>query len=246
MKKEATRTKRQQHMAKKSRTKPTSLTSSYPPTTKKPSTTASTASSKEKVYTAHKGVNAELIRNVCNLYVKDGDVVADVTYGKGAFWKATDTDRFNLKASDILTCKDAPYDLTDLPYDNASLDHFVLDPPYMHTPSKPMVDKRYRNSETTLAMYHGDIMAKLYAGGMIEARRTLKNRGMLWVKCQDEIQSSKQVWSHIELYNMALAFGFYAKDMFVLLSNSQPPVQAKQQHARRNHSYLWIFEKKPQ
>ena len=191
-------------------------------------------------------MNAELIRNVCDLYVKDGDTVADVTYGNGAFWKSTDTDRFNLMASDILTCKDAPYDLTDLPYGDASLEHFVLDPPYMHTPSKPMVDKRYRNSETTLAMYHGDIMAKLYAGGMIEARRTLKNRGMLWVKCQDEIQSSKQVWSHIELYNMALAFGFYAKDMFVLLSNSQPPVQAKQQHARRNHSYLWIFEKKPQ
>lgn len=232
--------------SKKLISKQGALKKQSPLTKKKPSTTALTASSKEKVYTAHKGVNAELIRNVCNLYVKDGDTVADVTYGKGAFWKSTDTDRFNLMASDILACKDAPYDLTDLPYADASLEHFVLDPPYMHTPSKPMVDKRYRNSETTLAMYHGDIMAELYAGGMIEARRTLKNRGMLWVKCQDEIQSSKQVWSHIELYNMALAFGFYAKDMFVLLSNSQPPVQAKQQHARRNHSYLWIFEKKPQ
>ena len=62
-----------------------------------------------------------MIRNVCNLYVKDGDTVADVTYGKGAFWKSTDTDRFNLMASDILTCKDAPYDLTDLPYADESL-----------------------------------------------------------------------------------------------------------------------------
>ena len=216
------------------------------PTTKKTSTTASAASSEEKVYTASRGTNATIIDSACRLYVKDGDVVADVTYGKGAFWTLTDTTRFELLKSDLKTCEITNYDLTRLPYGDSCLDHFVLDPSYMHTPGSPMVDERYKNSETTGAMYHGDIMAKLYSGGMSEARRTLKNKGMLWVKCQDEIQSSKQVWSHIEVYNIALAFGFYPKDMFVLISKTNPPIQHKQKHARRNHSYLWIFEKKPQ
>ena len=106
-----------------------------------------------------------------------------------------------------------------------------------------MVDKNYKNKETTTAQYHGDIMANLYFRGMAEARRILAHKGLMFVKCQDEIQSGKQVWSHIEIYNAALAMGFYAKDMFVLMRNDRPPKQHKQQHARRNHSYLWVFQR---
>jgi hypothetical protein len=83
---------------------------------------------------------------------------------------------------------------------------------------------------------------KLYQDGMYEAKRILKNDGFLWIKCQDQIESSKQCWSHIEIYQMAVEMGFYAKDMFVLHQDGKPHIQHKQQHARRNHSYLWVFQ----
>lgn len=186
-----------------------------------------------------------MIADVCRLYVEDGHIVADVTYGKGAFWREADSSRFKLLKSDIKTVAESPFDLTELPYEPCSIDHIVLDPPYMHNAGTPMVDGRYQNSTTTGGEYHADIMSRLYAGGIVEARRVLKNRGKLWVKCQDEVQSGKQQWSHIEIYLIATSLGFYAKDLFVLNATSTTPVQVKkQQHARRNHSYLWILEKR--
>ena len=79
---------------------------------------------------------------------------------------------------------------------------------------------------------------------MLESERILKEQGFLFVKCQDEIESGYQRWSHIEIYNIAMLLGFYGKDLFILKSFSNPGIQNKnQQHARKNHSYLWIFQK---
>jgi hypothetical protein len=197
---------------------------------------------KIKVYSAVRGTNAKLIARVASLYISRGETVADVTYGHGVFWRLVNTDNFTLLKSDIVSCPDAPFDFRALPYNNHSLDHVVLDPPYAHTPGKLLVDLRYRNRETTKNLYHTDIMT-LYREGIAEASRVLRSGGLLWCKCQDEIESGAQQWSHIELYTLALTLGFSPKDLFILVSGS-PPIQYRQQHARRNHSYLWIFQKK--
>lgn len=120
---------------------------------------------------------------------------------------------------------------------------FYLDPPYIHNPGKMFVDTTYNNAATTKGFYHKDII-NLYTDGMVEAFRVLKKNGFLLVKCQDQIESSKQKWSHIEIYQNAIDLGYYAKDMFVLHQENKPHIQYKpQQHARRNHSYLWVFIK---
>ena len=111
----------------------------------------------EKIYTARKGKNSQLIQDVVRLYVEEGQTIADVTYGKGSFWRNVNLDTASLLKSDLLTVPDANYDFTDLPYDSASLDHVVLDPPYMHTPGKPMVEERYKNAETTR---YGELFSK--------------------------------------------------------------------------------------
>ena len=199
-----------------------------------------------KVYSLVEGTNSELIKVVSSMYIKDGDIVADVTYGKGVFWKQVDTSKFTFLKSDLMTI-DTHLDFRNLPYKDKSLTHFVLDPPYMHTPGKPMVDERYKNSATTKKMYHTDIITELYIKGMKEGKRTLKENGFLWVKCQDEVESGYQRWSHVEIYDAAISMGFYGKDLFILRPPSNPGIQHKtQKHARKNHSYLWIFQKIPQ
>ena len=104
-----------------------------------------------------------------------------------------------------------------------------------------LVDSRYQNRQTTVGHYHRDIM-ELYRDGLTEAHRLLKPGGLTWCKTQDEIESHRQQWSHIEIYQIATEIGFYGRDLFVLVTGS-PPIQHRQQHARRNHSYLWIFQK---
>lgn len=195
------------------------------------------------IYTVVEGINADLFKIVSDFYIKDGSKIADVTYGKGVFWRKIDVDRVELLKTDLITV-DPPVDFRNLPYEDASIDHVVFDPPYMHTPGKPIVDERYQNSNTTSKMYHADIMEELYNKGMKEAYRILKEDGYLFVKCQDEIESGYQRWSHVEIYLMATTMGFYGKDFFILKPPSIPGIQNKnQQHARKCHSYLWVFQK---
>lgn len=195
-------------------------------------------------YTAINGNNAKLIKEVSDFYIEDDQKVADVTYGKGAFWRNTDTSRFDFSPSDIITCPDNPYDFKDLPYKTGSYHHVIFDPPYMHNAGKPLVDSRYQNAATTKGMYHDDILV-LYAQGMKEGRRVLKKDGLLWVKCKDEIESSVQRMSIVEIHDIAVrVLRMTVKDLFVLIPSSLPPIQVKnQKHARKNHSYLWLFKK---
>ena len=87
---------------------------------------------------------------------------------------------------------------------------------------------------------------QLYRDGMREAFRVLKANGLLWVKTKDQVESARQCWQHVELYNDALTLGFQGRDLFVVLTSPPNPSRwhgKKQQHAFKNCGYLWIFEK---
>jgi hypothetical protein len=81
---------------------------------------------------------------------------------------------------------------------------------------------------------------------MVEAVRVLKPGGRLFVKCKDEVESGVQRWSHVELHHIATAeLSLYPRDLFVLVPSSRSPSARwpSQRHARKNHSFLWVFEK---
>ncbi len=194
------------------------------------------------VYSCYQGDNGVLIASVAQLYLKAKQRICDPTYGKGVFWRDIDSSTYELYASDLVTVPNRKWDFRKLPYPDHSFDHFVFDPPYAHNPGTLLVDPNYKNAATTRGFYHRDIM-DLYRDGLRVAKRLLKPEGLCWVKCQDEIESSLQRWSHIEIFEMARAEGFFGKDFFVLVQSKRPVVQhAQQQHARKAHSYLWIFK----
>jgi len=142
-------------------------------------------------------------------------------------------------------------DFRALPYADASVDVVVLDPPYVHNAGQrnghgyAPTTTRYNGRATTAGMYNADIMA-LYRDGMTEAFRVLSPEGgTCWVKCKDEVEREVQRWSHITICQMALEIGFCARDLFILTGMTSPqrwPGRI-QRHARKNHSYLWIFQR---
>jgi hypothetical protein len=192
--------------------------------------------------TAHPG-NAELIRDVAALYVADGATVADVTYGLGAFWRKTDTARFKLNGTDLVTTSPA-VDFRALPYADGSVDVVVLDPPYAHNGASHMVWADRYQSQVTRDLGHDGII-DLYRAGMTEAVRVLKRGGTLWVKCQDEVESGRQKLSHIEIRAIASELQLRVEDLFVVTPGSKPSSKRwqRQVHARKNHSFLWVFRR---
>lgn len=79
------------------------------------------------VVSAYVATNDEVFPQILELHVPEGAQIADVTYGKGVFWKKVPEGKYDLVASDIAT----GVDCRDLPYESESMDCIVLDPPYM-------------------------------------------------------------------------------------------------------------------
>ena len=201
------------------------------------------------VFSAMVGDNADLFPDILDLHVEPGSVVADVTYGRGAFWRSVPEGRYELRISDLKT----GVDCRDLPYEDSSLDCVVLDPPYMHTPGGTAhvghqnYEAYYQNNGAgngTGKKYHEAVL-ELYFDAGREAYRVLKPKGIFIVKCQDEVCANRQRLTHVELINEFGDYGFLAEDVFVLVRRGKPGVSRvlRQRHARKNHSYFLVFRK---
>ena len=205
--------------------------------------------------------NADVFPLILNLHVELGAKIADVTWGKGVFWRNVPRDKYDLHASDIAD----GVDCRDLPYEDGSFDCVVLDPPYMEGFYRRKGSQKagsgthnafrdaYSNGDerngdrknTGAAKYHGAV-TDMYFRAATEAWRVLRNKGVLIVKCQDEVSANKQWLTHVEIINELERMGFYTKDLFVTVRPNKPGVSRikRQVHARKNHSYFLVFVKK--
>jgi hypothetical protein len=184
------------------------------------------------------GNNADVFPEVLRIYVPDGSIIADVTYGRGVFWRNVDCSRYKLFPTDLMTGTDA----RQLPYADSSIDCVVLDPPYMHSGGsiKHSLDKGYRNNQRD-GGWRG--VLPLYRDCAKEALRVLRVGGILIVKCQDTVVNHKQSWLHVDILNLP---GYLAEDLFVVVQRSVPLMTGhwkKQYHARKNHSYFVVLRK---
>lgn len=207
--------------------------------------------SNDLVLSACQGTNADLFPRILSLYVASGATVADVTYGRGVFWRNVDVSKYTLLKSDLKTGTDA----RKLPYDSGSIDCVVFDPPYMHSSGATSrgsgdhasFEAYYQNNmQKRSSDGHLDVL-KLYFEAAAEAFRVLQKHGVYIVKCQDEICANRQRLTHVEIINELASKGWVCEDLFVLLQNSRPGVSRmlKQLHSRKAHSYFIIMRKAP-
>jgi len=186
-----------------------------------------------------------IIKSILKLHVPQGFIDLDPTYSKGNFYKHLPEPKLKYDISPqtddtLQSC------VTELPIKTNSLNCIIFDPPFLAT-SGPSLKKTEGNlmakrfgvfkNEKVLHLFYLEALKKLYT--------LLKQGGILIFKCQDKVSSSKNYFSHVIIMQQALKIGFYPKDLFILLASSRMAAnwQRNQQHARKFHSYYWVFEK---
>jgi hypothetical protein len=207
------------------------------------------------VFSAQVGNNSDIFPEIMRLHVPPGSRVADVTWGRGAFWRGVPQGRYEVFGTDIQT----GVDCRALPYGDATIDCVVLDPPYMEglfreqsghmagSGTHAAFRSNYSDGKATdfpagTPRYHQAVL-DLYLTAAREAYRVLRNHGIFIVKCQDEVSANRQRLTHVEIINAYEGLGYYCKDLFVVVRVNRPGVTRllKQEHARKNHSYFLVF-----
>ena len=233
----------------------------FPNTDAKHVRTQSGVSTSDLVLSAHMGGNEFVFPQILQLHVPKGATIADVTWGRGVFWKNVSENDYKVLGTDI----SMGVDCRNLPYEDQSIDCVVLDPPYMEgfyrknqsqkagSGSHSGLSEAYSNGDeinsdtknTGTKKWHAAV-TDMYFKASEDAYRVLRKKGILIVKCQDEVSAGKQWFTHVEIINELEKMGYYSKDLFVVVRNNKPAVSRliKQVHARKNHSYFLVFIKK--
>ena len=199
------------------------------------------------VLTAYVGKNAGLFAQIMRLYVPEGSRVLDMTYGLGNFWDSPGIkERYRLVSMDMDRPAHVRGVLEHPPFKAESFDCVVLDPPYANhgaehtTPMKESIAKSYNLKAGTDSRR----VYLMYLEGIKAAAALLRSGGALLVKCQDSIESGRQHWAVQYVLSMGLTSGLVAEDLFILVQDGTPAMRHPyQKHARKNHSYFWVFKR---
>jgi len=197
-----------------------------------------------------KKINKEIIKSVIysdteffnairDLY-KIERIDLDPTYSKGNFYKEIQKPlyRFDIepKSKDVQKA-----DCRDLGFNNDELESIVFDPPFLfrNRPSK----NNDKNCGRFAYFKSFQELLWMYKNSLNEFYRILKRGGYLFFKCQD-MTDNRFYYTHCEVKDMAIDVGFKVEDLFILVAKNRIwHSENKQRHARKFHSYWWVFKK---
>ena len=191
------------------------------------------------------GNQHDIIKDILRLHAENGNIDVDCTYSKGNFYKhgiKRPTHCFDIEPQYKYVQK---ADAKDLPLPDESQKVLMFDPPFLSRGGGLVEGKTGKVGERFGTF--GKDMIELwswYKECLVEFERVLVPNGIVIFKCQDAVSSQTQYFSHCAIMDFALRAGFYPLDLFILVANSRPIKQSRQVHARKYHSYFWVFKKK--
>lgn len=183
----------------------------------------------------------EILQSISTLYVPNGFDV-DASYGYGGFYHKLPRPEY---CFDIAPKKPEAVkaDSRALPLASSSVKSLMFDPPFVVTNHKD-------SEEYVMGVKYGSYrtiteLREHYQNSLTEFARVLKPNGIAVFKCQDFVHGRSNYFIHNEVLEMANRAGFRAVDLFILFARNRFKGQVhKQTHARKFHSYFWVFRRK--
>ena len=181
----------------------------------------------------------EILQSIVALHT--GPIPADVTFGGGCFYKnGAPRPEF---CFDLMPRKPGVIaaDVCHLPLKDDCLQSVMFDPPFMlKTGPGSILKERFSHGLGTM-----QDLWNFYFRAMDQIFHVLLPSGWLIFKCQDGVLSGVNHFTHVAVHDVALHLGFTAVDLFILLAKNRmgDPQGRAQKHARKFHSYFWVFRK---
>ena len=184
--------------------------------------------------------HSELLKAVLDIHNDGKPIELDPMYSKGNFYKKLDEPKLKFDINP-LNSKVKKADARSLPLEPVSIESMILDPPFFwKKPSKNSLHNRHM--ERFGYFENKKKMFDFYFKIIQEARRVLKQNGLLIFKCQDF--TDKHTWFvHILVYNYLAQSDFYVCDLAILQYPKPYNPSAKQRHLRKVHSYFYVAYK---
>jgi hypothetical protein len=191
--------------------------------------------------------NYEVIKNIMALYkIERFDL--DCTYSRGLFWKNLPSPKIK---SDLVPLSSEVLEANSehLPFEDSSMNSIMYDPPFVI--SGKLYKENKEGSSVIAKRFEGytsyEKLTSNYYMSLLELYRICDKNGIVVMKSQDTVSGGKNHFTHVMAMNMAIRIGFYPRDLFILLAkmriNSFGAKWNTQEHARKYHSYFWVFEK---
>jgi SAM-dependent methyltransferase len=193
------------------------------------------------------GDDSELLDKMLRFYPrKIPKKILDATVNTGRFWRGLSWDVTGLDINPEHN-PTVVGDNTAMPFDDASFDVVVYDPP--HIPNQGKDRSKDFNTRFGLTLKspkeEGYSFSFMYPPFVAEAYRVLRPEGILLCKIADYVHGHRYQWAHLELIAAATKVGFCPCDCIVKVRKGPivDPRWKNAHHARRQHCFWVIFRK---
>lgn len=195
-----------------------------------------------KVIKSIQNSDRDILWSIKKMYLNDNNFDLDPCYSTGKFYE--DLERPNIKY-DKTPQKNSVIqnDILDgLPLDDSSIQSIVFDPPFMFG-KHGKTDQNIMTKRFTM-FDNWEQLENMYKKSLQEFYRILKNGGVVAFKCQD-YTDSKTTLTHCYVHNWAKEIGFKTEDLFIMAFKGGRVWNSNliQRHARKYHSYWFVFKK---
>ena len=197
------------------------------------------------------GTDNKVIPILIKLHSSASDpLVFDCTYNKGTMWKDLS---YNIVKSDVDSTfsVDVVSDFFQMPFRDSVFDVVAYDPPHLptHAASKnssKIWERRYGITSKG-AGREADNVSGMFMPFLVEAKRVLKENGIILAKIADLVHNHRYQWQHVDFINEVNKVGMTPCDVMIKCDPKAGNLKSSKwrnvKHLRKAHCF-WIVVRK--
>ena len=196
------------------------------------------------------GRDPEVLAGLLDFYARPGATVLDVTANSRKMWAGVSwSGPVTYADIDPKTTPDVVADFRALPFAASSYDVIVFDPPHLPVAAaSPMSSEQYTRDYGLNHAPKADNVSGYFAPFLTEAKRVLREDGLIFAKVKDYVHNHRYQWSLVDFICAVRAVdGLTACDLRIKRDpcggNLKSGRWEKSHHARNVHCW-WVVVRK--